>query len=63
MLEEGTHCTKCRKVTEVFGSKWCASCYYPGIDDDYEEYQALLNEGYRRADAAVRSGWLGAEEI
>ena len=22
----------CRRIPEVFGSRWCAECYYPGID-------------------------------
>tara|TARA_R110001599_G_scaffold100770_9_gene258151 strand:+ start:10825 stop:11010 length:186 start_codon:yes stop_codon:yes gene_type:complete len=57
------NCLKCKKPTKVYGSKWCPNCHYPGIDEDYKEFQNLLKEGYRRADAAVRSGWLGAEEI
>ncbi|WP_295802174.1 hypothetical protein [uncultured Microbulbifer sp.] len=31
--------------------------------EEYQEYLALLKEGYRRVDAAVRSGWKGAEEV
>lgn len=58
-----THCQKCNKLTEVHSSRWCASCHYPGIDDDYEEYRALLDEGHRPIDAAVMSGWKGAEEV
>lgn len=56
-------CKKCKKPTEVFGSSWCSSCWYPSIDEVYQDYQNMLAEGFRREDAAVRSGWLGAEEI
>ena len=62
MCEESS-CMKCGGQIQVFGSRWCKTCWYPGIDKVWNEYQALLDEGYRRADAAVRSGWLGAEEI
>ena len=64
MTEQRIPCQKCRSNTpEVFGSRWCSNCYYPGIDDDYEEYQSMLEEGYRQIDAAVQSGWRGAEEF
>ena len=49
-------CKRCR-TTVAEGTRWCERCAYPGIDDDYEEYQALLDEGYRRIEAAVMSGW------
>lgn len=64
-MQESTvsHCKKCSKQTEVHGSSWCKTCWYPGIDENWKEFQALLDEGYRYADAAVQSGWLGAEEI
>lgn len=42
------------------------TCGLGGTCDDCEEYQeylALLEEGYRPCDAAVRSGWKGAEEV
>lgn len=51
-----SQCKRCgTNVPE--GIRWCEHCAYPGIDNDYEEYQALLDEGYRRIDAAVLSGW------
>ena len=56
-------CLKCGKQKQVSESRWCGICYYPGIDEDWNEYQALLAEGCSRADAAVRSGWMGAEEV
>jgi hypothetical protein len=31
--------------------------------EDYQTYLDMLEEGYRREDAAVLSGWKGAEEI
>ncbi|EMC9391293.1 hypothetical protein ACXOL9_004126 [Vibrio parahaemolyticus] len=50
------HCGRCR--TEIPNHKnWCDNCDYPGIDDDYAEYQALLEEGYTRIMAATMSGW------
>ncbi|WP_186079335.1 hypothetical protein [Burkholderia gladioli] len=51
-----THCKRCRKVTEVFGSSWCSSCYYPGIDRDWQRYRDLLEEGYPRYQALVMAG-------
>jgi hypothetical protein len=27
-------CEGCGKITEVYGSRWCSACYYPGIDRD-----------------------------
>lgn len=27
-------CLKCGKLKQVFGSKWCKDCFYPGIDDE-----------------------------
>jgi len=56
-------CKRCGDPVEVHGSSWCTECWYPGIDDVFREFQDMLAEGYRRADAAVRSGWMGAEEI
>ena len=56
-------CLKCREKKQEYVNRWCADCFYPGIDDYWNEYQKMIAEGYRRADAAVRSGWLGAEEI
>jgi len=62
-MDTSTNCQKCGKTTEVYCSRWCEACYYPGIDQDYEEYQAMLDEGHRPAVAAVQSGWKGIEEI
>ncbi|MGK0272151.1 MAG: hypothetical protein ACI88H_002817 [Cocleimonas sp.] len=57
------NCNKCRGGVDVYGSRFCADCYYPGIDDDWNEYQDLIADGHPRNQAAVLSGWLGAEEI
>ncbi len=56
-------CLKCRQGVHVYGCRWCDDCYYPGIDEVYNDYRSMLEEGYRNVDAAVRSGWKGAEEI
>lgn len=61
-IEKGP-CLRCRQRVHVLGCRWCKDCYYPGIDEVYNKYRALLDEGCRRVDAAVRSGWKGAEEI
>lgn len=56
-----SYCRKCQADTE--NSKFCDDCHYPGIEEDYQEYRDLITEGHPRAQAAVLSGWLGAEEI
>jgi hypothetical protein len=43
--------------------KMCAEVDAEIMSEEYKEYLALLDEGYRECDAAVRSGWKGAEEI
>ncbi len=63
MLGTYTTCAKCGKPTEVYGSKWCSTCHYPGIDEDYARFQDLLDDGHRYIDAAVSSGWMGIEEF
>jgi len=60
MCDQNTICQKCKKPSD---SKWCDDCWYPGIDDDYAEFRALLEEGHTYAYAAVMSGWKGIEEI
>ncbi|HCZ9717261.1 TPA: hypothetical protein O4I98_004883 [Vibrio parahaemolyticus] len=50
------HCGRCRADIPNHQT-WCDDCYYPGIDDDYAEYQALLDEGYSRIMAATMIGW------
>ncbi len=62
-MSDVCQCERCRRPTQVFGSRWCAACHYPGIDEDYAEFEALIEEGHSRAQAAVLSGWMGAEEI
>ena len=49
-------CRRCRKdinEKELF----CNDCHYPGIEDTYNEYRSLIDEGHRRVQAAVMSGW------
>lgn len=36
-------CYKCGKITEVYGSRWCASCWYPGIDRDSKLTSDYIN--------------------
>ena len=50
-------CLRCKKEEAAQPSRWCPSCYYPGIDANYDEYLALLDEGHRQCQAAVMSGW------
>ncbi len=54
-----THCEKpgCGKQTEVFGSRWCSDCWYPGIDHDYDRYKAYRSDGYSHYQAALSVGW------
>ena len=54
---------QCKKCRADCNGTWCEDCYYPGIDEDYEEFRALLADGHCYIDAAVRSGWRGAEEF
>lgn len=56
-------CLRCKKLTQVFGCRWCSECWYPGIDEEYNEYQALLSDGHSRINAQVLSGWMGIEEV
>lgn len=54
-------CKKCKSVIPQEshkGHELCDDCLI-----EFQEYQSLLDEGYRLEDAAVRSGWRGAEEI
>lgn len=61
---DATHCETpgCGKRTEVFGSRWCATCWYPGIDEDYERYRALRAEGYGVWQAKLMVGWADPKE-
>ena len=36
---------------------WCDDCYYPNVEKTYALFLAMMDEGYRRIDAAVMSGW------
>lgn len=49
-------CRRCRKETDQ-DERFCGDCHYPGVEEAYNEYQALLDEGYPRIQAAVMSGW------
>ena len=55
-------CYGCCKPTQVYGSRWCAECYYPSIDEDYERYRDLLEEGYPRYQALLMVGWADPAE-
>ena len=57
-------CSKpgCGKITEVYGSRWCAECWYPGIDRDYEEYRAYREEGHGAYQAKLMVGWADPPE-
>ena len=49
-------CRQCRRETEVYGSSWCETCWYPGIDRDYRRFDDLVAEGYPRHQARVMAG-------
>lgn len=55
-------CLRCSHLT-LPDNTWCQRCNYPGIDDDYQQFQDLKDEGYPTAQAAVMSGWRGFEEV
>lgn len=55
-------CQRCSHLT-LPEHTWCMRCHYPGIDEDYQEYQNLKDEGYPAPQAAVMSGWKGYEEV
>jgi len=63
MMDNQTHCEKpgCNKPTDVFGSKWCADCWYPGIDRDHERYRAMREDGYNHYQAMLSAGWADPE--
>ncbi|WP_153948386.1 hypothetical protein [Cupriavidus sp. U2] len=46
----------------MFGCRWCAACYYPGIDETYRRYRDMIEEGYTRYQAKVQSGWGDPDE-
>ncbi|WP_444883496.1 hypothetical protein [Microbulbifer sp. PSTR4-B] len=57
-------CKRCGNVIQERPvPAWCDQCHYPGIEDEYREMRALIEEGYSYADAAVRSGYVGAEHF
>ncbi len=55
-------CYRCWKPTQVYGSRWCADCYYPSIDKDYARYRDLVEEGYPRHQALLMVGWADPAE-
>ncbi|MGL4927194.1 MAG: hypothetical protein ACRC8O_00975 [Plesiomonas shigelloides] len=55
-MDSKNRCRRCHVDIDK-DSRWCDTCFYPGIDQAYDEYQALLAEGFRRVQAAVISGW------
>jgi hypothetical protein len=60
VTEEST-CLKCHQPMNNPSERWCASCWYPGIDDDYQRFIDLLEDGHRATEAAFLSGWDGAD--
>ncbi len=58
-----SYCIKCKIKTKRLGGRWCAGCWYPGIEEDYERFRNMLADGHRYIDAAVTSGWKGIEEF
>lgn len=37
-------CLRCKKGCHVYGSRWCADCWHPGIDEEYNAFQSTLKE-------------------
>jgi len=60
MSGESSDCRVCKNPTR---EEYCNVCWYPGIEDDYQEFIALLDEGHTRHAAGVLSGLKGAEEV
>lgn len=56
-------CRRCRVMHDSSEGPWCRVCHYPGIADDWQQMQDLVAEGHSRHQAAVLSGYMGAEEI
>lgn len=52
----------CGEPTQGYGSRWCAECYYPGIDRDAELYQAYREDGYSSFQAKIMVGWADPPE-
>jgi hypothetical protein len=46
----------------VFGSRWCADCHYPGIDQDWARFEMLVEEGYPRYQARIMAGFTDPAE-
>ena len=63
MSEGAGNCRSCRDSVEVHGSNWCTTCWWPGIDEAWQEMRDLIEEGHPYHQAAVLSGYKGAEEI
>lgn len=63
-MADNTYCIKpgCGKVTDVYGSRWCADCWYPGIDNDYAEYRAYRDEGHGVYQSMLMVGWADPPE-
>jgi hypothetical protein len=61
-MSEQCLCYKCRKPAEVHGSRWCASCWYPSIDEDWQRYKYLVEEGYTRYQAKIMAGLADPDE-
>jgi uncharacterized OB-fold protein len=60
--EDYSQCLKCGGVVETPPMRFCKSCFYPGIHDDYQEFIELIEAGHSSHQAAVMSGWMGVEE-
>lgn len=64
-MAENTYCIKpgCGKATDVYGSRWCANCWYPDIDHDYECYRAYREDGYGVYQSKLNVGWADPPEF
>lgn len=59
------HLTSCNCQRDVgvgrrnsfMGSGFCSECYYEGIEEEYERYRQLRDEGYSHYQASIQVGW------
>ena len=57
-----TLCRKCRRRDAIVESLWCSTCDYPGIDEDYQRFRDLREEGYSAHQSLLMVGWADPPE-
>jgi len=51
-------CAEHAKDKGVNGSGFCEKCYYPGIEEIYQRYRDLKEEGYTTYQAQLMAGMI-----